>query len=57
MLMEAEFGKGILTLVQTTYSTLCVTSAGSVAISDILGAPVLQASSPIKGKDSQVPRG
>ena len=35
MLMEAEFGKGFLTLARVTYSTLCVTSAGGVAISDV----------------------
>ena len=33
--MEAEFGKGILTLVQVTYSMLCVTSARGVVMSDI----------------------
>jgi hypothetical protein len=42
MLMEAELDKGILTLVQLTYSALYVTSAEGVAISDILGAPVPQ---------------
>jgi hypothetical protein len=48
--MEAEFGKGILTLVQVTYSMLCVTSARGVATSDILRAPVPQVSSPIHGE-------